>query len=81
MTLGASSTSHCVCWAPRSPQPSPSPGDQGEAKNWTRQLTTRLAANSKSFLGGSQPFYHRTPGGSALSSDHLIHLWGHQDPG
>lgn len=52
MTLGASSTSHCVCWAPHSPQPSPSPGDQGEAKNWSRQLTTLLAANSKSFLGG-----------------------------
>lgn len=52
MTLGASTASHCVFWLPRSPQPSPSPGDQGEAKNWTHQLTTLLAADSKSFLGG-----------------------------
>lgn len=52
MTLGASAASHCVFWVPRSPQPSPSPGDQGEAKNWTHQLTTLLAADSKSFLGG-----------------------------
>ena len=29
MTLGASAVSHCVFWVPHSPQPSPSPGDQG----------------------------------------------------
>ena len=37
---------------PCSPHPSPSTGDQEEAKSWTCQLTTLLATGSKSFLEG-----------------------------